>query len=139
MREWISRLLSIFQKRQLQERLELELQLHQEMLEEELAASGSDSNPRREMGSASFRDTYHDRAGIPWLENFWSDMRYGFRSMRRSPSFSLVVILTLTLGIGVNTAIFSVVRGVLLKPLPYPDSERLVWLGKAQARRPTSA
>ncbi len=61
----------------------------------------------------------------------WSDLRYGLRMMRRAPSFSLIVIATLALGIGVNTAIFSVVHAVLLQPLPYPDSERLVWLGES--------
>ena len=62
------------------------------------------------------------------FESLLNDVRYGFRAMRRSPAFSLVVILTFALGVGVNTAIFSVVNAVLIKPLPYPDSERLVHL-----------
>src|ERR1051326_1750973 len=62
------------------------------------------------------------------------DISYGFRTLRRSPAFSLVVILTLALAIGLNTAIFSVVDAVLLKPLPYPDSERLVWFGESTGK-----
>jgi predicted permease len=131
MREWAARFVAMFRKRSMRERLDRELALHRELLAEDLAARGSDSTPDREMGSASFRDAYDDRAGVPSLEHIWGDLRYAVRAMRRAPAFSLVVILTLALGIGVNTAIFSVVHGVLLKPLPYPASERLVWLGEA--------
>ncbi|MEP6914545.1 MAG: ABC transporter permease, partial [Acidobacteriota bacterium] len=131
MREWAARLVAMFHKRSMRDRLDRELALHRDLLAEELAARGSESTPAREMGGASFRDAYDDRAGVPWLEHLWGDLRYGVRAMRRAPTFSLVVILTLALGIGVNTAIFSVVHGVLLKPLPYPSSERLVWLGEA--------
>src|SRR4029077_7327769 len=56
------------------------------------------------------------------------------RGIRRSPSFFVVVILTLALGIGANTAIFSVIYSVLLRPLPYPNGERLVWLGESTPR-----
>jgi putative ABC transport system permease protein len=59
------------------------------------------------------------------------DLRYGLRGLRRAPAFSAIVILTLALGIGANTAIFSVVHAVLLKPLPYPEVERLVRLGES--------
>ena len=64
-----------------------------------------------------------------WLEQLLQDVRYGLRFLRRNPRFSAVVVLTLALGIGVNTAVFSVVNTVLLKPLAYPHPERLVWLG----------
>jgi predicted permease len=65
---------------------------------------------------------------LPWLESVFADIKYAFRTLRHSPAFTAVVVVTLALGIGANTAIFSVVRGVLLKPLPHRDGERLVYL-----------
>ena len=63
-----------------------------------------------------------------WLRDLWQDARYAVRLMRRQPLFAAVVILTLTLGIAASTTMFSVVNGVLIKPLPYADAERLVWM-----------
>src|SRR5208282_616560 len=72
------------------------------------------------------------RAGA-WLEQFWQDVRFGARQLRRNPGFALAAVLTLALGVGANTAIFSVVDAILLKPLLFPHSEQLFFVFQQSA------
>ena len=83
-------------------------------------------------GAEAVKEDCREQSSGFWLETFWSDVRYGVRMMARAPGFTIVAILTLALGIGANTAIFSVVNGVLLNPLPFPQPEQLVSLSESK-------
>src|SRR5271166_4740117 len=83
-------------------------------------------------GAEAVKENCREQRSGFWLETFITDVRYGIRMMWRTPAFTTVAILTLALGIGANTSIFSVVNGVLLNPLPFPQPEQLVTLHESK-------
>ena len=91
-----------------------------------LSRDAAELRARREFGAVGLaKDECRDQRRFEWLDHFLRDVRYAGRSLRKSPGFAAAVIITLALGIGVNTAIFSVVHAVLLKPLPYSHPDEI--------------
>jgi predicted permease len=134
LRAWLSRLGEVFGKRRREEDLSAEMQSHVEMhIEDNLRAGMSPPQARREAmmklgGVEQTKENYRERRGLPILETTWQDCRYAFRLLRKNPGFTLVAVLTLALGIGGNTAVFSVMNSVLLRNFPLPHPEQLMFL-----------
>ena len=116
-----------------------ELAFHRDMLEQKHRDRGLDADSARRAacldlgGDAQTTEAWRDQRGLPFLETLRQDVVYGCRMLRRSTGFTAAALLTLTIGIGANTAIFTVVDAVLLRPLPYADPDRLVVAGDRNA------
>jgi putative ABC transport system permease protein len=131
------RVVDVFRRRRLHADLDSQLAHHLDGLEAEARAQGLSPDDaraaaRRAMGGLTqVRDAYRDHLTIPLVDTLWQDVRYALRAIRRNLTFTVVVVVTLAIGIGANTAVFGVLNSVLLKPLSYPRSEELVALRHA--------
>lgn len=148
LRIFLSRCAGQFRKRKLDDDLDEELSAHIDLAIEENRRRGMTEDEarmkaRRDFGGmAQTREQYRMQRGLPLIETIWQDIRFGFRQLLKSRVFALASILTLTLGIGATTAIFSVVKAVLLAPLPYEDPGRIVavWtINPARGEQPLSS
>src|SRR5690348_202967 len=126
------RLRSLFRRDRMEGELEQELRFHlAQQIEENLAAGMSPDAARAAAlrtigGMAQIEEECRDARGVQWWENFVRDLRYAFRNLRKAPVFAAVAVLSLALGTGANTAIFSLIDRVMLQNLPVRDPQQLV-------------
>jgi putative ABC transport system permease protein len=132
MRRFLLRLRNVWRRDRADDDLGREIASHLALLEDEQRRRGLSEREahfaaRRAMGSIALaKDRHRDARSFAWLEDAISDVRHSVRGLRRTPAFTGIAVLTLALGIGANTAIFSVVNAVLLRPLPFEHADRLV-------------
>src|SRR5258708_2092213 len=129
------RLRGLFARKKSDGELEAELCAHLEMHAEENMRRGMSPDEARLAAKKEFggveqaMETYRDARGLPFLETFVQDLRYGVHGLVKTPGFALIAILTLALGIGATSAVFSVVDRILFRTLSYPQDDRLVSFG----------
>jgi predicted permease len=136
------RLRSLFRRRRVETELDEELRSHLERtIEQNIARGATPEEARRraliEIGGAEqVKEECRDARGLTFFNDAWRDVQYGARTLRKNPGFTIVAALTLALGIGANTTIFSVMNATLLKALPFPDPDRLVLVWETFGKGP---
>src|ERR1700758_5271276 len=137
--EWKRRVGMLLNRSEFRRDLEDEMRLHVELRHEQQMAAGLDAGAARQAALRRFGNTTRIAEkstmawGWNWLETFLQDTGYGIRAMLRTPAITIVALLSLALGIGANTAIFSFLDAVMLRSLPVKDPQQLVLLGKGNA------
>ena len=132
LRELGRRVWMLFGRRQFDADLEEEMKLHRELREQEQIERGLSPTEARYAAQRRFgndlllREASRDTWGWVWIETVWQDFRYSVRQLRKNPGFTAVIVITLALGIGANSAVFSVVNSLFLRALPVPERDRLV-------------
>src|SRR5438270_5956724 len=132
MRTLLSRLLSVLRRRPLDRELDEEIAAHLALQEAEFRAGGmapdaAHAAALREFGGvAQAKEDYREGRGLPWLDTASRDVRYAVRGLRRNPGFAVAAILSLALGIGANTSVFSLFHSLMLRMLPVQNPQELV-------------
>ncbi len=139
-RTLLSRCASFFRRQRLDDDLDEELRSHIQLATEENQQRGMSEQEARTAALRAFggvtqtRESYRVQRGLPFLEVLWSDLRYAVRQLSKSPGFTLTTVLTLAIGIGMNTAVFSMMDAVVLRPLAVPDLSRVVVVAEEHRR-----
>ena len=145
LRAFLLRLAAVFRRENWEEDLDAEIKSNLELHVEDCIRAGMTPEQARRQARLKFgnvelvKEDCRDRRGLPALETSLRDVRYGFQTLLRNPGFTAVAVLTLALGIGANTAIFSAVSAVLYREIPFEDPERLLHIYETFAERGTNA
>jgi len=142
---WLRRLSNVFRKTRVQRDIEREISFHLSERADELRSDGFNADEagrqaRRRFGNPALHaERTRDADVAVCVEAFFRNIRYSIRTLLRTPGFTLTVVLTLALGTGANTAVFSAINAVLLRPLPFPEADRLVQITQTQQNGSQSA